>query len=72
MSYKLPAMSVLTIRISEKEKADLARRAKECGLSIGALVRQMISEAPFRTAAELLEELEQRMGDKSLRVRQRK
>ena len=65
-------MSVLTIRISEKEKAELARRAKQSGLSTGALVRQMINEAPFTTADDLLKELEQRMGDPSLRVRRKK
>jgi hypothetical protein len=65
-------MSVLTIRISEKEKAALAKRAKAEGLTTGALVRRMISEQPFATAADLLKEVERRMGDKSLRIRRRK
>jgi len=65
-------MSVLTIRISEKEKAELLRRAKESGLSAGALVRRMINEAPLTSADDLLKEVERRMGDKSLRVRRKK
>ena len=65
-------MSVLTICISEKEKAALARRAKESGLTAGALVRQMINEAPLHSADNLLKKVERRMGDKSLRVRRKK
>ena len=65
-------MSVLTIRISEKEKAELARRAKESGVSTGALVRRMINETPLTSADDLLKEVERRMGDQSLRVRRKK
>jgi predicted DNA binding CopG/RHH family protein len=72
LSYTGHTMSVLTIRISEKEKAALAKRAKAEGLTPSALVRRMISEQPFVTADDLLKELERRMGDKSLRVRRKK
>ena len=51
-------MSVLTVRITEKEKITLARRAKEEGTTAGALVRRMIQERPFTTAGELLSEME--------------
>ena len=65
-------MPVLTVRISETEQAQLARRAKQSGISAGALVRRLLNETPFTTADELLKSLEQRMGDPSLRIRRRK
>ena len=60
-------MSVLTVRLSEAEKKRLVKRAKEAGTTTGALVRQMLSAEPIHTAADLLRELEGRMGNKSLR-----
>lgn len=54
-------MSVISIRISENEKAILARRAKEAGISSGALVRQLLNAAPLATAGELLAEMERLM-----------
>ena len=65
-------MPVLTVRISEEEKALLVKRAKKEGLTAGALVRRMLNEIPITTAGELLEEMERRFGDKRLRVRRRK
>ena len=65
-------MTVLTVRVSEAEKARLARRAKSEGLSAGALVRQLISEKPWTTAADLLAEMESLMGEKRLKVKARK
>ncbi len=65
-------MSVLTIRISEEEKAHLARRAKESGVSAGALVRRLLNESPLTSAEDLLKEMERRMGDRSLRVRRKR
>ena len=60
-------MAVLTVRISEKEKADLARKAKAAGVSAGGYVRQLLNERVFVTGADLLREMERRMGDKRLR-----
>jgi hypothetical protein len=65
-------MPVLTVRISEKEKVLLSRRAKASGLTAGALVRQLINEPPITTGAELLAEMEKHMGDPRLRIRTRK
>lgn len=65
-------MSVISIRVSEKEKALLARRAKEAGISSGALLRQLLNAAPLSTAAELLAEMEPLMKDEKrsgLRIR---
>ena len=72
VSYADHTMSVLTIRISDEEKAQLARRAKESGVSAGALVRRLLNESPLTSAEDLLKEMERRMGDQSLRVRRRK
>ena len=65
-------MPILTVRISEEEKALLAERSKKEGISAGALVRQMLNEAPITTAGELLDEMNRRLGDKRLRVRRKK
>ena len=63
-------MSVISIRISEKEKAVLARRAKEAGISSSALVRQLLNAAPLTTAGELLAEMERLMkGNKRTELR---
>ena len=61
-------MSVLTIRISDEEKARLAERAKRAGMTTGALVRELISEPPFITAEELLAEMESLQGEKRLKI----
>ena len=47
-------MAKLTIRISKKEEADLARRAKQRGLTVNALVRGMIKEEADRHPASVL------------------
>ena len=65
-------MPVLTVRVSEKEKASLERRARRAGVSAGALVRQMLHETPFTTAEELLKEATRRLGDKTLHIRRRR
>ena len=62
-------MSVLTIRITEKEKTSLKKRAKEEGTTAGELVRRMIQERPLTTADELLLEIEALMGNKRLKIR---
>ncbi len=71
LSYICLTMSILTVRISDDEKAALARRAKAEGISTGALVRRMIQEKPLTTAADLLAEIEGRMGDKRLAIKKR-
>ncbi|MEO6787944.1 MAG: ribbon-helix-helix protein, CopG family [Chthoniobacteraceae bacterium] len=65
-------MPVLTVRISEEEKALLTERSKKEGISAGALVRQMLNQTPFVTAADVLKDMERRLGDKRLRVRRKK
>lgn len=65
-------MPVLTVRVSEEEKKLLARRASKAGVSSGALVRQMLREAPLASAAELLDEMNRRLGDAKLRIRRRR
>jgi hypothetical protein len=65
-------MAVLTVRISEKEKARIVSRARQAGLTTGALVRELLAEPPFVSAADLLAELESLMGEKRLRIKPRK
>lgn len=65
-------MPVLTVRISEEEKARLAERSKKAGITAGALVRRILNQAPLTTAGELLDEMNRRLGDGKLRVRRKK
>ena len=65
-------MPVLTVRISEEEKAMLTERSKQEGISAGALVRRMLNEAPLATAGEVYDDMMRRLGDKRLRVHRRK
>lgn len=71
LSYICHTMGVLTVRISDEEKAALSRRAKAEGTTESALVRRMIQEKPFATSADLLAEIETLMGDKRLAVKKR-
>ncbi len=54
-------MPVLTVRITDKEKAILSRRARREGMKPSQLVRQMIAEEPFVTAADVLADFEKRL-----------
>lgn len=65
-------MSVLTVRLSDKEKALLVKRAQSEGTTTGALVRRLIQEKSFVTASDLLEEMQSYLGDKRLAVRKTK
>ena len=65
-------MSVLTIRISDEEKALLAKRAKQAGVSTGALVRDLIKAEPIVTSADLLKEMESLVGAQNLRIKVRR
>lgn len=65
-------MPILTVRISEKEKALLAERSKLEGVTAGTIIRRMLNEAPLTTSAEVIEDMERRLGDVRLRVRRRK
>jgi hypothetical protein len=65
-------MSILSVRLSEEEKAALQRRAKEEGCSAGALVRKWILEKPFLTSADLLKETESMMGDGRFAIKKRR
>lgn len=62
-------MSVLTIRISDEEKALLAKRAKQAGVSTGALVRDLIKAEPIVTSADLLKEMESLVRAQNLRIK---
>ena len=70
--YTSHTMPILTVRISEKEKTLLAERSKLEGVTAGALIRRMLNEAPLTTSAEVIEDMERRLGDVTLRVRRRK
>ena len=65
-------MSVLTIRISDEEKALLAKREKQAGVSTGALVRDLIKAEPIVTSADLLKEMESLVGAQNLRIKVRR
>ena len=71
VSYKCH-MSVLAIRISDKEKALLAKRVMEAGVSTGVLVRDLIKAEPIVTSADLLKEMNSLLGVQNLRIKVRR
>ena len=65
-------MPVLTVQLTAKEKALLARRAKREGSTPAGLIRDFIHLEPFDTGADVLKDLLPRLGDQSLRIRRKK
>jgi hypothetical protein len=61
-------MGILTVRLTEEEERVLARRSRDAGMKKATFVRQLIREEPFVTAADVLADAVQRMGDKRFRV----
>jgi len=61
-------MSILTVRLTEEEKRILEQRSRKAGVKKATFVRQLIREAPFETARDVLADLEKRIGDKRLRI----
>jgi hypothetical protein len=64
-------MPVLTIRLTEEEKRILTVRSRKAGVKKATLVRQLIREQPYVTAADVLEDMIRFRGDQRLRVRRR-
>jgi len=62
-------MPIVTVRLSEEEKAVLDRRAAAAGLKAGTLVRKLIADEPLATGAEILSYVESHLGDKGLRIK---
>jgi predicted DNA-binding protein len=67
----MPIMGILTVRLTDEEERLLARRSRRAGLKKATYVRHLIREQPFGTAADVLADVEKRMGDKRLRVRRK-
>ena len=61
-------MSILSVRLTEEEKRILEQRSRKAGVKKATFVRQLIREAPFETARDVLADLEKRIGDKRLRI----
>lgn len=64
-------MPVLTIRLTEEEKQILAQRSRKAGVKKATLVRQLIREQPYVTAADVLADMENFHGDERLRIRRK-
>jgi len=62
-------MAILTVRLTEQENRLLLRRSRRAGIKKATFVRQLIREAPFETAADVLADAEKRQGDERLRIR---
>lgn len=76
MTYKrntnsVPAMGILTVRLTEEEEQTLERRSRSAGMKKATFVRHLIREQPFETSADVLLDAEKRMGDVRLRVSRR-
>jgi hypothetical protein len=61
-------MSIFTVRLTEEEKRILEQRSRKAGVKRATFVRQLIREAPFETARDVLADLEKRIGDRRLRI----
>ncbi len=74
MTYKrntgslIPAMGILTVRLSEDEERLLDRRSRDAGMKKASFVRKLIREQPFETAADVLADAAVRTGDARLRI----
>jgi hypothetical protein len=62
-------MPVLTIRLTDEEARILAQRSRRAGMKKATLVRRLIREQPYVTAADVLADMERFRGDKRLRTR---
>ena len=62
-------MPVLTIRLTDEEKRILTQRSRKAGVKKATLVRQLIRDQPYVTAADVLADMEWFRGDRRLRVR---
>jgi hypothetical protein len=62
-------MPVLTIRLTDEEKRILTQRSRKAGVKKATLVRQLIRDQPYVTAADVLADMERFRGDRRLRVR---
>ncbi len=62
-------MPIVTVRLSEEEKAVLDRRAAAAGMKAGTLVRKLIADEPLVTGADILSWAESHMGDEGLRIK---
>jgi hypothetical protein len=70
-SYRDPIMGILTVRLNEEEERLLASRSKRAGMKKASFVRKLIREQPFETAADVLSDLQTRLGDTRLRIARR-
>ncbi len=64
-------MGILTVRLSEEEEQLLKRRSRRAGMKKASYVRKLIREEPFETAADVLADASQRIGDSRLRILRR-
>ena len=64
-------MPVLTIRLTNEETRILTQRSRRAGMKKATLVRQLIREQPYVTAADVLTDMEKFHGDERLRIRRK-
>jgi hypothetical protein len=57
-------MAILTVRLTAEEDKPLIRRFRSAGMKKPSLVRQLIREQPFTTAADVSPDAEERMGER--------
>ena len=64
-------MAIITIRLTDEETRILAERSRKAGVKKATLVRQLIRDQPYVTAADVLADMEPFGGDERLRVRRK-
>lgn len=67
----VPAMGILTVRLTEEEEQTLARRSRSAGMKKATFIRHLIREQPLESAADVFADSEKRMGDTRLRISRR-
>jgi len=65
-------MPILTVRLSRVEQKTLLRRAKQAKKKKATFVRELIVNEPFETGADIMTDLQGRMGDSRLAIAPRK
>ena len=68
---RVTGVAILTVRLTDEEERLLARRSRRAGMKRESFVRKLIREQPFETAADVLAEATECMGDTRLRVARR-
>ena len=61
-------MPVLTVRLTDQEERMLLRRSRVAGVKKATFIRQLIRSEPYRSARDVLADMDKHWGNERLRV----